>query len=70
MLCWFGQIKQSSGAIKTVCDLQIEGKRGPGQPKMTWKTERNCREWNLNEDNPCDRDVLRSSVRSAMHAAS
>ena len=52
--------------------MQIEGKRGPGQPKMNWKTltERDPREWNLNEVDPYDRDVWRSSVRSAMHAAS
>ena len=37
---------------------------------MTWKTQRDCREWNLNKVDPCDRDVWRSSVRSAMHAAS
>ena len=50
----------------------IEGKCGPGRPKMTWKTltERDCREWNLNEVDPCDRDVWRSSVRSVMRAAS
>ena len=62
----------SSGAIKTVCDMQIEGKHGPGWPKMTWKTltVRDCPEWKLNGIDPCDRDVWRSSVRSAMHAAS
>ena len=27
-------------------------------------------EWNPNEVEPCDRDVWRSSVRSAIHAAS
>ena len=71
-LCWFGHVEQSSGAIKTVCDTQIEGKRWPGWPKMTGKTstERDRHEWNLNEVNPCDTDVWRSSVRSAMHAAS
>ena len=39
---------------------------------MSWKTltERDHREWNLNEVDPCDKDVWRSSVRSAMHAAS
>ena len=37
-LHWFGHVERSSGAIKTACDIQIEGKRGPGQPKMTWKT--------------------------------
>ena len=39
---------------------------------MTWRTltERDCRLWRLNEVDPCDRDVWRSNVRSAMHAAS
>ena len=39
---------------------------------MTWKTltERDRREWNLKEVDPCDRNVWRSSVRSAMRAAS
>ena len=51
---------------------QIDGKPGPGRPKMPWKslTERDCREWNLNEVDPCDKDVWKSSVRSAMRAAS
>ena len=50
-LQWFGHVEPSSGAIKTVCDIQIDGKRGPGQPKMSWKTlpERDHRQWNLNE---------------------
>ena len=33
-------------------------------------TERDRREWKLNEVDPCDRHVWRSNVRSAMHAAS
>ena len=56
-----------------VCNMQIEGKRGPEWPKMIWKTltERDLREWNLNEVDPCDMDILwRSRVRSAMRAAS
>ena len=38
---------------------------------MSWKTltERDHCEWNLNEVDPCDKDVWRSSVRSAMPAA-
>ena len=33
------------GAVKTACDIQVDGKHGPGRPKMTWKqlTERDCR---------------------------
>ena len=62
----------SNGAIKTAFDIQVDGKRGPGRPKMTWKqlTERDCREWTLSAINPHDRHIRRSGVRSAMHAAS
>ena len=39
---------------------------------MTWKqlTERDCRGWKLSAINPHDRNMWRSGVRSAMHAAS
>ena len=52
--------------------MQIEGKHGTRLPKMTWRThtERDSREWKLNRADPYDRDVWRTSVRSAMHAAS
>ena len=68
-LRWYGHVERSSGAIKTAFDIQVDGKRGPGRPKMTWKqlTERDCREWKLN---PHDRCTWRSGVRSAMCAAS
>ena len=59
--------------MDTVCNMQIDRKCVVGRPKMTWKTlsERDHREWNLNEVDPCDRDVGSiSSVRSAMRAAS
>ena len=51
--------------------MQIEGKCGPGRPKMTWRTltERDHREWKLNQVDHHDRDVWRPSVRSAMCAA-
>ena len=60
-LCWYGHVERSNGAVKTVFDIQIDGKRGPGRPKMTWKqlTERDRREWKLSV-----------GVRSAMRAAS
>ena len=65
-------LKSKMLLFKTACNIQIDGKRGPGRPKISWKTlpERDLREWNLNEVDPCDKDVWRSSVRSAMHAAS
>ena len=69
-LRWYGHA-ECSGVIKTAFDIQVDGKRGPGRPKMTWKqlTERDCREWKISAINPHDRRIWRSGVRSAMHAA-
>ena len=71
-LRWYGHVERSNGADKTAFHIQVEEKRGPGRPKMTWKqlTERDCREWKLSVVDPHDRHTLRSDVRSAMHAAS
>ena len=68
----YGHVERSNGAVKTAFDIQVDGKRGPGRPKMTWKqlTERDCREWKLSAINPHDRHSWRSGVRSAMRAAS
>ena len=65
-------MEHSNGAVKTAFDIQVDGKRGPGRPKMTWKQliERDCREWKLSAINPHDRHTWRSGVRSAMCAAS
>ena len=72
MLCWYGHVECSNGAVKTAFCIQLEGKRGPWRPKMTWKqlTERDCRERKLSAVIPHDRNTWRSGVRSAMHAAS
>ena len=45
-LRWFGHVERSSGAVRTACDIQIDGRRGAGRPKLTWKklTEKDCRE--------------------------
>ena len=69
---WYGHVERTSGAVKTAFDIQTDGKRGLGRPKMTWKqlTERDCREWKLSAINPHDRRTWRSGVRSAMRAAS
>ena len=44
----------------------------PGCSEISWSslTERSCRECKLNEHDPCDRDVWRSNLRSAMPVAS
>ena len=71
-LRWFGHVKCSSDAIRTACDIQIDGRRGAGRPKLTWKklTERDCREWKLTTVDPQERSTWKSGVRSAMRAAS
>ena len=63
---------RSSGAIRTAYDMQIDGKRGAGRPKQTWKklTEKDCCEWKLTTVDPQERSTWRSGVRSAMRAAS
>ena len=71
-LRWYGHVGHSNGAVKTAFDIQVDGTRGPGRPKMTWKqlTERDCREWKLSAINPHDRRPWRTGMRSAMRAAS
>ena len=70
-LRWYGHVERSKGAVKTAFDIQVDGKHGPGRPRMTWKQLRGiCREWKLSAINPHDRRTWRSGVRSAMHAAS
>ena len=66
-LRWYEHVELSNGAVKTAFDIQVEGKHGPGRPKMT---EKDCKEWKLSAINPHDRHTWRSCVRSAMHAAS
>ena len=50
----FGYLKDSSGAVRTACDIQIDGRQGTGRPKLT---DRERLPW-------------RSGVRSTVHAAS
>ena len=71
-LPWFGHVERSSGAIRTACDIQIDGRQGAGRPKLTWKklTERDCQEWKLTTVEPQERSTWRSGERSAMPAAS
>ena len=61
-----------SGGVKTVRDMQVDGWRGTGRPKLTWKklTKKDCREWNLMTVETQERSTWRSAVKSAMRAAS
>ena len=65
-------MERSSGAVRTACDIQIEGRRGAVRPKLTWKklTSKDCREWKLTTVYPQERSTWRSGVRSTKHGAS
>ena len=71
-LRWYAHVERSNGAIKTARDLVVEGKRGPGRPKMTWReiAERDRKQWNLLAVDPHNKDEWRSAVKQAMRAAS
>ena len=70
-LRWYGHVEHSNGAVKTAFDIQVDGKRWTGRPKVTWKqlTDRDCREWKLSGISSHDRHTWRSGVRSAMCTA-
>ena len=70
-LRWYGHVERSSGAIKSTRDLSVEGRRGPGRPKMSWQklAERDRKQWKLLSLNPQDRKACRSGVRLAMKSA-
>ena len=53
-LQWSGHVERSSGAIKSARDLVVEGQRGPGRPKMSWRelTERDRKQWKLQAVDP------------------
>ena len=70
-LRWCGHVERSNSAVKTAFDVQVDGKCGPGRPKMAWKqlTERDCKQWKLVAIDRHDRDTWRSGVRSAKRAA-
>ena len=34
---WFGHVERSSSVIRTAFHIHIDGKRGAGRPKLTWK---------------------------------
>ena len=34
-LRWYGHVERSNDAVKTAVHIQVEGKCGPGRPKMT-----------------------------------
>ena len=66
-LCWIGHVECSDGAVRTACDMQVDGRQGSGR----WKklTEKDCRELRPRTVDPPERSTWRSGVRSAMCVA-
>ena len=60
-LPWFGHMEHYSGAVRTACDIQIDGRWGvgTGRPKLTWKKlmEKDCREWKIMTVDPQERSA-------------
>ena len=71
-LRWFEHVERSCGAVRTACNIQIDGRWGAGRPKLAWKklTENDCRKWKLTTVDPKERSTWRSDVRSTMRSAS
>ena len=59
-LPWFGHVECSSGAVRTECEIQIDGRREAWRPKLTWKklTEKDCSEWKLMTVDPHEKEQL------------
>ena len=53
-------MERSIDAVRTACDIQIDGRRG-----QTWKKvmEKDCREWKLTTVDPQERSIWRSGMR-------
>ena len=65
-LRWYGHVEHSNGAVETAFDMQVDGKHGPGRPKMTLKQLTGRK---LSAIDTHDRDTWRFGVSSAMRAA-
>ena len=58
-LPWVGHVDYSLSAVRTACDIQVDGRRGPGRPKLTWKklTKSDCHECKLRTIDPQERST-------------
>ena len=63
-------MEQSNGVVKTAFDIQVDGKRRPGRPKMTWKQLTEGLQRGSSRLSTLMRHTWRTGVRPAMRAAS
>ena len=53
----FWTFGESSGAVRTACDIQVDVKHGPRRPKLSWRKlmENDFCEWTLKKGASADR---------------
>ena len=55
-------MERSSGAVRKACDVQVDGRWGPGRPKLTWNE--------LKKTTAVSGSLTLYKGRSAIHVAS
>ena len=51
-LRWFGHVVRNDGCINSITEFEVDGQRGRGTPKKTWKDTINndLRHWKLSRN--------------------
>ena len=67
-LRWHGHVERSSGWIKDVSTMHVEGSLSRGRPKLTWhETVKNDMVlWGMNHQDPQNRCAWRARIRAKM----
>ena len=65
-LRWFGHVVRNDGCINSITEFEVDGQRGRGRPKKTWKDTINndLRHWKLSRADPANRMEWRKKLRT------
>ena len=65
-LRWFGHVVRNDGCINSITEFEVDGQRGRGRPKKTWKDTINndLRHWKLYRADPANRIEWRKKLRT------
>ena len=65
-LRWFGHVQRSDGWIKRCTELHIDGQRGRGRPKKTWRQaiDDDMKTWRIPPNTTDDRMAWRQALRT------
>ena len=69
-LRWFGHVVRNDGCINNITEFEVDGQRGRGRPKKTWKDAINndLRHWKLSRADPANRIEWRKKLRTNIGA--